>query len=439
MGMRGGGLRQDGGGAWHPSFGPVTADERRRADAFYDELFGRRARPSPGELDELFAEEAAGPGPGAAPGGAAAQQPAGSLPHMAFQHILLERLDPTVGGMVPGVVPADPSALTTPFFDARTAGVTPDASLQGRLTALIHGKSVYKQAGKNLAVGLVDLSGAGKLAPRYAGHNDLDNMYAASVTKLVGVLGAYQLLAEANQLLVAKPATPDLQTLANELAAGWTSQGIAAPHHPLVAEVLDFHPGSPPTASLRPELTARFDQLSKGNQNGSTAIVLLKFPYIGSTLLAHGLYSPANRGGLWVSKAYGAITYRGKPFSLPTWPASQNPHPGHPVHNMNAVCAAQFYTLAAQRRMIDGASSRAILTHLHRDGCFVSIDRADVNNLTASGELAMKCGAFGGFVHETLHFKETATLREFVAVIMTQNSSSGLIKPLFKDLVAMVP
>jgi hypothetical protein len=106
---------------------------------------------------------------------------------------------------------------------------------------------------------------------------------------------------------------------------------------------------------------------------------------------------------------------------------------------MNAVCAAQFYTLAAQRRMIDDATSRAILTHLHKDGCFVSIDRADVSNLVANGELAMKCGDYGGFVHETLHFKETATLREFVVVIMTKNGSFGVIKPLFKDLIAMVP
>jgi hypothetical protein len=419
MGMSGGGMRQDlVVGTRRSPFGLVTPDERRRADEFCEELFGRRS---------------------ARAASAIAEQATSSHPHMAFKHILLERLDAAVGGMVPGVVPAEPSALTTPFLDARSTGVTADPGLQGRLTALINGKPLYKTAGKNLAVALVDLSGANKLAPKYAGHNDLDNMYAASVTKIVGVLGAYQLLAEANQFLKAKPSTADLAALEAGLAAEWTGLGIAAKHHPRVAEVLDFSPGSPPAASLRPELTARFDDLSHGNQNGSTAIVLLKFPYIGSTLLAHGLYSPANKGGLWVRKAYGDITYRGKSFALPAWPASENPFPGHTVHNMNAVCAAQLYTLAAQRRMIDAASSRAILTHLRNDGCFVGIDRADVTHLVANGELEMKCGDFGGFVHETLHFKETATLREFVAIIMTKGNRFGVIKPLFKDLIAMVP
>ena len=40
---------------------------------------------------------------------------------------------------------------------------------------------------------------------------------------------------------------------------------------------------------------------------------------------------------------------------------------------------------------------------------------------------------------KTLHFKETTTLRELVVVIMTQNNSRGVIKSLFKDLIAMVP
>jgi hypothetical protein len=360
-------------------------------------------------------------------------------PHMAFKPILLESLDPATNAMIPGVVPATPDVLATPFFNAKTAGVTRDPTLQPLLTSLINNNPAYKNAGKNLAVALVDLSGANKFAPKHAGHNDLDNMYGASVPKITGVLGAYQLLAEANELLKLNPSIPGLAGLQMKMKAVWSSAGIAAKHHPRVAEILDFKAGSPPSASLHPNLLARFDKLSHGNQNGSTAIILLKFPYVGSTLHAHGLYSPVNRGGLWVRKAYGHITYRGKQFQDSLWPRNENPHPSHTVHNMNAVCIAQFYTLAAQRRMVDDVTSKAVLQHLRNDGCFVSIHDADISSMQSNGELAMKCGDFGGFVHDTLHFKETATLREFVVVIMTRNNSFGIIKQLFKDLVALVP
>lgn len=389
-----------------------------------------------GQLSIQPASTSATPAGGA---GTTTPAPGTTLPHMAFKPILLERLDPATNTMVPGVVPATPDALATPFFNAKTVGVARDPTLQPLLTGLINSKPAYKNAGTNLAVALVDLSGANKFQPKYAGHNDLINMYGASVLKITGMLGAYQLLAEANELLKANPSIPDVAGLATELKAAWSNAGIASKHHPHAAKILEFNAGSPPTASLHPDLLARFDDLSHGNQNGSTAILLLKFPYLGSTLLAHGLYSPANKGGLWVRKGYGGITYRGKQYADSVWPAKENPFPSHSVHNMNAVCAAQFYTLAAQRRMIDTTTSKAVLQHLGNDGCYAAIDTADIDNMNNNGELATKCGIFDGFIHETLHFKETATLREFVVVIMTQNNHSGVIKQLFKDIVALVP
>jgi monoamine oxidase len=367
------------------------------------------------------------------------------LAHMAFKHILLESsTDPTGLTMVPGVVPATPAALTTPFYDAAVAGTTPDSTsggLQEKLTNLLNGTPAYKKVGKNLAVALVDLSGANKFAPKYAGFNDLANFYGASVNKITGLLGVYQLLAEANELLRAQPTITDAAGLQSAFTTAWTQAGIQAPHHPLVAQILVVRPGSPPSAEIHPDLVARLDRISKGNQNGSTPIVLLKFPYIGSTLLAHGLYSPVNKGGLWTRKAYGAIKYRGQDFSLPNWSAKENPHPTSEVHNINAVSVVQFYTVAAQRRMIDGATSNAVLKHLQTGGCTTLID---VDALSASGQLATKCGIFpegaaAQWVHNCVHFKETATLREFVVVILTKGGTWGIMKNLFKDLVALIP
>jgi hypothetical protein len=216
---------------------------------------------------------------------------------MDFKHMLREHWIPTTTAMAPGPFPATPAELATPFYRADMAGVNPDASLQAALTALIKGKKAYKRAGKNLAVALVDLSG-NKFAPRYAGSNDLTNFYGASVNKITGLLGVYQLLAEANETLKAKPAIADAAGLERELTSVWAAAGIDATHHPMVAMILDVQPGSPPTATIHPVLRKRLDKISDGNENGSTPILLLRFPFIGSTMLAHGLFSPVNKGGL---------------------------------------------------------------------------------------------------------------------------------------------
>lgn len=360
------------------------------------------------------------------------------MAHMAFNHILLESVDQVTSAMVPGVVTATPSALTTPFYNADMVGTTPDATLQQALMTLINSKPAYKNAAKNLAISLVDLSGPNKFSPKYAGLNDLANFYGASVNKLTGLLGVYQLLAEANELLKAKPTIADSAGLESELKSLWRNAGIAAKHHPRVAMILTVQPGPPATATLRPEVVARLNAISKGNQNGSTPIVLLKFPFIGSTMLAHGLFSPANQSGVWTRRAYGDISFLGKRLSLADWPTQENPHPKTWVHNINAVSVAQFYTLAAQGRMIDKPTSKAVLGHLTgHGGCTTSA--IDVSALSGNGQLSTKCGIFGGWVHDTVHFKETATLREFVVIILTKNRNFGIMKGLFNDLLKLVP
>jgi hypothetical protein len=188
----------------------------------------------------------------------------------------------------------------------------------------------------------------------------LTNFYGASVNKITGLQGVYQLLAEANELLKTTPTIADSVDLESALKTFWTAAGIAAKHHPLVAQILTVQPGGPPSAAIHPDLVACLNKISSGNQIGSTPIVLLKFPFIGSTMLAHGLYSPANKGGLWTGKAYGPerarggvveqwVSYRGQEFSLPIWSTKENPYHNTHSNNINAVSVAQFYTLAAQR------------------------------------------------------------------------------------------
>ena len=411
------------------------------AAAFDRALWGPLGMPA-GELAKAgmdmanriaFADGTDGTGAGGAGGGATT---GGPMAHMAFEHKVLESLDPSTTAMVPGAVPATPSLLATPFYNADQSGVTPDSALQQQVNTLMQ-KPAYKNAGKDIAVALVDLSGAHKWAPRFAGFNERDNFYGASVNKITGLFGVYQLLAEANQVLAATPTIANAADLESEMKRIWSQLGIADRYHPRVALILDVQPGSPPTAQLRSELLARLNALSAGNQNGSTPITLLNYAYIGSLMLAYGLFSPAHQGGLWTRRAYGAIKYLGQDLSLPQWARNDDPHPNMNTHNINAVSCAQFYTLAAQGRLIDTASSKAMLKHLGPGGCTTSA--IDVSALRNDGTLATKCGIYGGHTHDTVHFKETATLREFVVIVLTRNGKHPVMKDLFNDLVALIP
>ena len=203
-----------------------------------------------------------------------------------------------------------------------------------------------------------------------------------------------------------------------------------------MAQILTVQPGSPPIAAIHPDMVARLQRISTGNSNGSTPIVLLKFPFIGSTMLAHGLFSPANKGGSGLARLMAQSRIADKNSRFRTGPRGENPHPKIWVHNINAVSVAQFYTLAAQGRMIDAATSKAVLGHLRAGGCTTVIDLTD---LYASGQFSTKCGIFAEWVHNSVFSKEPATLREFVVVILTRNRTFGVMKDLFRDLVALVP
>ena len=369
-------------------------------------------------------------------GSAAASAP------VSFSHVLPEHFDAGTSSVVSGVVAAKPAELKTTFFDADAAGRSEDAALQTAVDQLINGDAQYKRAKSNLAIALVDLSGAKKFAPTYAGVNDLTNFYAASTAKVTGLLGAYQLKADVDEFLKTHASIADIVELEGALRAEWNSQKIPQKDHPLVSKILEFQAGAPPTVTLRKELLARFDQISKGNENGSTGIVLLRFPYVGSTMLAHGLFSPVNKSGLWVRRPYGRINYLGQKLSLSNWAAAENPHPATPSHSVSAVSMAQFFTLAAQGRMIDRPSSQAILAHLdiNKGGC--ATDTVDLSALQASGFIAVKCGIFpesGDTLHVPLYYKDSTSNREFVLVLLGKNSVFPVFKRLFADLAALVP
>ena len=182
--------------------------------------------------------------------------------------------------MVPGVVAATPDKLTTPFFNADVSGVTPpiNDTLQKAVMNLLDTTPAYASIKRSIAVALVDLSGPKKFAPDYATFNGLSNFYAASTSKVCGLLSAYQLLADANEFLRNNPGISNIAALDQALKQIWSQRGIRR-------NIIHW---SPRCSSFRRDhhpvsfciLTSSAFDTSDGNQNGSTAIVLLRFPLI---------------------------------------------------------------------------------------------------------------------------------------------------------------
>jgi hypothetical protein len=363
-------------------------------------------------------------------------------PAAFFPHVLLDHLDSAGTSVVAGTVPATPAAQKTTFYDASKTSTTRDPALQAALDAIL-AKPVYKKIANDLAVSVVDLAGARKFAPLHASHNDRMNFYAASTGKVTGMLAAYQLLADAQDFLVRTAGIGTMADLAAGMRSEWQARGIRAKDHPDILNVLGQKPGTPFAVDLRPDLLARFADISHGNENGSTAIVLLNFPFIASTLLAHGLFSPADESGLWSRKAYGEISWRdwnAAPTAKPRkrniahW-GRENPYPDLPSNSVSAAAITQFMVLAAQGRLIDRASSAAMLTHLNTGGCIPG--GVDLTPL-ASGRKSVKCGIFGGNNHMPLHFKHSTTSREFVITLLTRNDRWGTATALFQELLTLV-
>lgn len=364
-------------------------------------------------------------------------------PAAFFPHVLLDHLDAAGTSVVAGTVAATPAAQKTTFYDASQASTTRDALLQGELDAILN-KPVYKRIAKDIAVSVVDLAGPHKFAPRYAAHNDRMNFYAASTAKVNGMLAAYQLLADAKDFLVRTPGIGTMADLAAGMRSEWRAGGIRSKDHPDIENVLALNPGPPVAIGLRPDLLARFAQISHGNENGSTAIVLLNFPFVASTLLAHGLFSPADKSGLWSRKTFGAIFWRNwnaaptaKPRErdLPNW-GRENPYPGLPSDSVSAAAITQFLVLAAQGRLIDRASSSAMLNHLRTGGCFPApFDQSPL----AGGFTSVKCGVLKGNKHLPLYFKDGAGPREYVITILSRDNRWATTgTALFKDLLTLV-
>jgi beta-lactamase class A len=163
---------------------------------------------------------------------------------------------------------------------------------------------------RKFAVSLVDVTDAAN--PRYAGINDTEMMYAASLPKIAILLAGFE-----------------------QVRAG--------------------------TLAYTPQVREMFTRIARvsSNVDASRAVQMIGFDSIAQTLTSakYRLYDPILNGGLWVGKAYGG--------SNDGWKRD-------PLHNLShgatTLQTARFFTLLAQERLVNVEWSRELKEILSKPG-----------------------------------------------------------------------
>ena len=188
---------------------------------------------------------------------------------------------------------------------------THDPDLQKALERIVHSMGLQKPVQEQrLAVSLVDVTDAGR--PRYAGLNDLQMMYAASLPKIAIILAGFERISDG--LMQYSPSVKDMFT--------------------------------------------RLVRYSS-NLDASRAIHEIGFEYIAKVLTSssYRLYDPSLNGGLWIGKAYGGPNDYWK---------------RDPLHNIShgatSLQVARFFLMLTQGRLVNPYYSAEIKEILSKPG-----------------------------------------------------------------------
>ncbi len=199
------------------------------------------------------------------------------------------------------------------FAEGQSAGnaLQTDAALSAKLQHLVDRLDFNSKVAKHeFAVSLVDVTDEDN--PRYAGVNDKDMMYAASLPKIAILLAGFEKM----------------------------RQG-----------------GLTDTPAVR-EMFTRMARYSS-NADASKAVRMIGFESIANTLTSprYRLYDETQNGGLWLGKAYGGPGDR--------WRRD-------PLHNLShgatTLQTARFFTMLAQERLVDVQASRDMKEILSKPG-----------------------------------------------------------------------
>ena len=268
-------------------------------------------------------------------------------------------------------------------------------------------------AGDRLRVALVDLSGAKLAQPDFAGWGSTVSMYGASSPKILALYAAYQLRMDL-RTMASSQSISDGTILKNTALRMWKFRG--APNLEWLFNISKWA-GKPNTLDFSPEARDAFGGIMHNKQAGD-AIINVGFPFIASVVWQSGLFHPSRRG-LWLSSSYGNGQW------------GNNPIRGVHSANITALSAATYFTLLAQGRLVDDASSSEMRAWL-RGGCVTWLFPE------ALGVVASKCGIWSDYLHDCAFVARDSIRYVVVGLTRTRRNEDSKYTQLFQELDKLI-
>jgi hypothetical protein len=320
---------------------------------------------------------------------------AGGAPITLTHYHVRKAIDPSIRALMadpsPGVM--TPARMTPGYLlpsDPRRQ------ALQKALDTLLQTNYAEAIAAPvHLRIGLVDLTGVRYHAPVFAGHwawGPGTSMEGGSLPKILPLYALYQLRFDLDTV-AAQQGITKAAALLSTVHAAWKKEGLASPPNVLKLFTIVERPGQPVVARLRQTHDVHHNWVAR------SLIVHLGFGYIGSVALQSGLFDPAV-GGLWLNAAYNqpALTWWSSPF------------PKVERHSATALATATFFTLLAQGRLVNEATSRQIRDVLAMRLCMQNGPLDGIRSLGGiPGMSANKCGDLKPYYHEGAHVVRKAS------------------------------
>jgi len=323
-----------------------------------------------------------------------------------------------------------PNNMNPGFIDAADNLIT-DRSGTGLQTCLnkllttqfqnyLSRESIQKKSASGndrVRIGLIDLTGPKLTQPDFAGWGSPVAMYGASVPKILALYAAFQLRRNLRNLAAAQRISTG-KTLESTAISHWKISGLRS-GFPSLVWLFDIRnwTGNPNTL----DFTAAARKVFQGimhNAEAGKLIIGVGFPYIASVAWQSGLYHP-NRGGLWLTSSYGKAQW------------GSNPLKGVHSANVTALAAATYFTLLAQGRLVDDASSNEMKAWL-AGGCYTGLFPEYL------GLIASKCGIWSDYLHDCALMSRDTIRYVVVGLTRTNRHEYPKYTQLFQELDRLI-
>ena len=326
--------------------------------------------------------------------------------------------------------PMSPATMNPGFLKADDA-IEFDTALDAKLVQLILDTPKYKSMlsaesrstrtahrEDRLRVALVDITGDKICKPGYASWGSTLSMPGGSTPKVLILFAAHQLIFDLNEMARTGSITARAD-LVSKAATAWS--GLTC--KPDLNWLVDLDDSGPRvTASASTKLKTHLKEMVTRSFSGvsvsraSELMLRLGFEYIASVTFQSGLRHPT-RAGLWLGNTYLNATVTAKTDarchrgSNPiVW--SANPL-GATGITLTALSAATFFTLLAQRRLVNASASSAMETLLETGCGFVS--------LPGITRRATKCGLTSSLRYDAVLLEGSG--RVYVLVLLVTDPS----------------